>query len=141
MTNSFQTASQGQARRAHSIMEARNFMCANIKRNDPAARRFLQYLTMESSRLVVLIRDAKTSKILSSPPSEELWLNREKAGLRRASKNDWTIRAEVGQKFFEKSKIFFQTCTSVNSLMSNSGKHEGMALRVQRILRRLYLGS
>lgn len=109
MTNSFQTGSRGQARRAHGIMEARNFMCANIKRNDPATRRFLQYLTMESTRLVVLIRDAKTSKILSSPPSEELWLSREKAGLGRASKNDWTIRAEVGQKFFEKSKIFFQT--------------------------------
>ncbi|KAL9600390.1 MAG: hypothetical protein Q9219_003240 [cf. Caloplaca sp. 3 TL-2023] len=50
----------------------------------------------------VLIRDAKTSKILSSPPKNQCWLSREKAGLGRASKNEWIVKAEVGQAFFEK---------------------------------------
>lgn len=71
MTEKIQTGSRGQARPAHSVTEVRNFMCANIKRNDPVTRRFLQYLTMKSTKVLVLIRDAKTSKILSSPHAEE----------------------------------------------------------------------
>ncbi|KAL8800251.1 MAG: hypothetical protein Q9182_005307 [Xanthomendoza sp. 2 TL-2023] len=102
MTTNFQTGSRGQMRRAHSITESRNFICANIKRNDPATRRFLQYLTMRATKVVMLVRDAKTSQILRSPPKTELWLHREKAGIGRASTNEWTIRAEVGEKFFEK---------------------------------------
>lgn len=95
-------SSRGQFRRAHAISEVRNYMCANIKRNDPATRRFLQYLAMQTSKVLVLIRDAKTGKILSSPPDDELWLNREKSGMGRASKNEWNVRAFVGKKFFEK---------------------------------------
>ncbi|KAL8721649.1 MAG: hypothetical protein Q9225_001698 [Loekoesia sp. 1 TL-2023] len=102
MTTKFQTGSRGQARRAHCITEARKFMCANMKRNDPITRRFLQYLVMQSSRVVVLIRDAKTSKILHTPPTDQRWLHREKNGIGRASKNAWTVTAEVGQTFFEK---------------------------------------
>lgn len=108
VTTSFQTGSRGHARRAHCIVEARNFLCANVQRNDPVTRRFLQYLIMQSSRVVVLIRDAKTSKILSSPPQEQRWLNREKAGLGRASKNEWITRAEVGKEFFEKMETIRQ---------------------------------
>ncbi|KAL9004683.1 MAG: hypothetical protein Q9188_002498, partial [Gyalolechia gomerana] len=108
MTTSFQTGSRGQARRAHCITEARNFLCGNVKRNDPVTRRFLQYLVMQSSRVVVLIRDAKTSNILSSPPKDQRWLNREKAGLGRASKNEWIVRTEVGQAFFEKMESIRQ---------------------------------
>ncbi|KAL8820584.1 MAG: hypothetical protein Q9223_001233 [Gallowayella weberi] len=106
MTTNFQTRSRGQMRRAHCITESRNFLCANIKRNDPATRRFLQYLTMRSTKVVMLVRDAKTSRILRSPPKTELWLHREKAGIGRASKNEWVIRAEVGEKFFEKTHRF-----------------------------------
>lgn len=94
-------SSRGQFRRAHAILEARNFICANIRRNDPATRRFLQYLAMQTSKVLVLIRDAKTGKILTSPPDDELWLNRDKAGVGRASKNEWNVRAFVGKKFFE----------------------------------------
>ena len=94
-------SSRGQFRRTHAILEVRNFMCANIKRNDPVTRRFLQYLAMQTSKVLVLIRDAKTGKILTSPPDDELWLNRNKSGVGRASKNEWTVRTFVGEKFFE----------------------------------------
>lgn len=77
-------------------------MCLNIRRNDTVTRRYLQYLTMLASKVVLLVRDAKTSKILRSPPKEQLWLYREKAGLGRASKNEWIVRSEVGEEFFEK---------------------------------------
>lgn len=101
MVNHQSGSSRGQFRRTHAISEVRNFMCANIKRNDPATRRFLQYLAMQTSKVLVLIRDAKTGKILTSPPDDELWLNREKSGIGRASKNEWTVGAFVGKKFFE----------------------------------------
>ena len=95
-------SSRGQFRRTHVIIEVRNFMCANIKRNDPATRRFLQYLAMQTSKVLVLVRDAKTGRILTSPPDDELWLTREKSGIGRASKNEWTVGTSVGKKFFEK---------------------------------------
>lgn len=101
MVNHQSGSSRGQFRRIHAITEVRNFMCANIKRNDPATRRFLQYLAMQTSKVLVLIRDAKTGKILSSPPDDELWLSREKSGIGRASKNEWTVGSLVGKKFFE----------------------------------------
>lgn len=106
LSNNFSTGSRVQGRRAHAITESRNFLCVNIKRNDPVTRRYLQYLTMLASKVVLLVRDAKTSKILRSPPKEQLWLHREKAGFGRASKNEWVVRWEVSEKFFEKG-IFF----------------------------------
>lgn len=36
-----------------------------------------------------------------TPPKEELWLVREKAGIGRASKNEWTVTREVGFQLFE----------------------------------------
>ena len=47
------------------------------------------------------MRDAKTGKILHSPPPDERWLKREKSGLGRASKNEWDVIASVGEEFFE----------------------------------------
>ncbi|KAJ9656968.1 hypothetical protein H2201_008330 [Coniosporium apollinis] len=96
-----QTGSRGQGRRSHAMVEARNFMCAHIKRNDAASRRFIQYLSVETSLVVCLVRDAVTGKTLVSPPEEQLWLLREKSGLGRASKNEWNVIAQVGPKFFE----------------------------------------
>ena len=48
-----------------------------------------------------MVRDAKTGEIVVKPPKDQLWLYRQKAGLGRASKNDWTILKEVGTAFFE----------------------------------------
>lgn len=69
--------------------------------NDPVSRRFIQYLAMQACRLVVLVRDAKTGKIIVEPPEDQLWLIREKAGLGRAAKNEWNNIKSVGPDFFE----------------------------------------
>jgi hypothetical protein len=101
MTIHEQTGSRGMARRAHFIREARNFICGHIKRNDPASRRLIQYLSMMTLELMVLVRDAKTGEILVKPPKEERWLIREKVGWGRASRNEYKDIAWVGPKFFE----------------------------------------
>ena len=69
-------------------------MCCHIKRNDPASRRFCQYLSMLSDRVLVLIRDVKTGQILTKPPEapeNQNWLARKKVGLGRASRNEWQV--------------------------------------------------
>ena len=66
------------------------------------SRRFIQYLAMQTNNLCLLVRDAKTSRIIVKPPREQLWLIRAKAGIGRASKNTWTVLEEVGPSFFEK---------------------------------------
>jgi hypothetical protein len=48
VTRYFQTGSRGMARRAHSLVETRNFTCGHIKRDDPVSRRFIQYLATET---------------------------------------------------------------------------------------------
>ena len=51
-------------------MEFRSFMGAHIKRNDPAMRRLIQYLRMDTSKFRIVVRDAKTGKIIVAPPEE-----------------------------------------------------------------------
>ncbi|KAL1655727.1 hypothetical protein SLS61_001751 [Didymella pomorum] len=101
VTNYFQTGSRGMTRRAHQHTEMRNFVCGHIKRDDPVSRRFIQYLAMESWELRALVRDAKTGRVLISPPEDELWLLREKSGWGRASRNEYEVIGEVGPTFFE----------------------------------------
>ena len=76
-------------------------MCAHISRNNPASRRFIQYLSMEKMKCILLVRDAKTGRILVKPKDDDLWLIREKVGLGRAKKNEWNIVSKVGPKFFD----------------------------------------
>ncbi|QSZ37286.1 hypothetical protein DSL72_009380 [Monilinia vaccinii-corymbosi] len=90
-----------QTRRQHAIFQARNVICAHIKRDDQASRRFIQYLSMQSHRLVLLVRDAESGKLLVKPPEEERWLWREKSGLGRAVKNVWNVLKRIGPEFFE----------------------------------------
>ena len=122
LSEKLQSGSRGQGRRIHNFTEVRNFMCANMKRNDPFTRRFLQYLSMQSCKVVVVIRDAKTAKILRSPPDAELWLNRHKAGVGRASKNEWTVGAKLGPKFFEQSKFLSLQSRNLSNLTCDSGR-------------------
>lgn len=100
MTIHEQSGRRAPQRRQHLFVEARPYMCGHMRRNDPATRRFIQYLSMQSSHLIALARDGKTGRILLEPPKEHLWLLRSKAGLGRASKNEWTTQLEIGEKFF-----------------------------------------
>lgn len=77
-------------------------MCAHLNRNDPISRRFLQYISAETNRVVTLVRDVKTGRILKDPPPEHLWLVRKKSGFGRASRTEWENVSEVGPGFFVK---------------------------------------
>ena len=90
------------------MVDYRNFTCGHVKRDDPVSRRFLQHLTMQTSKIAVLIRDGKTGKVVYEPPplagperEDNTWLVRRKIGLGRASKNEWDINSSVGPTFFE----------------------------------------
>jgi hypothetical protein len=96
----------GQFQRAHAVFEARNFICAHIKRDDQASRRLVQYLSMQSHRLLVLVRDAESGRLLIKPPEDQRWLYREKNGLGRASKNEWRVIRSIGPQFFEEMDKF-----------------------------------
>ena len=94
-------SSRGGFRRQHAILEARNFVCAHIKRNDAASRRLILYLSMKTTDVLLFVRDAKTGRILVKPPEEERWVIREKSGIGRASKNDWNVIREIGPDLFD----------------------------------------
>ena len=64
---------------------------------------------MRTDSVLCLIRDAKTGKVLYTPPSadprekdDNRWLIREKSGLGRASKNEWHVLERVDEMFFER---------------------------------------
>jgi hypothetical protein len=101
LTHYHQTGSRGHLGRQHQHREARNYICAHMRRTDPVTRRFIQYLTMQTSTVCILVRDGKNGHIVVKPPEEQLWLVREKAGIGRASKKEWNVIQEVGQRFFE----------------------------------------
>jgi hypothetical protein len=104
VSHAVQTGSRGIMRRHHSVKEVRSYICGLVKRNDPVrqvlavrtacetytdfvhSRRFIQYLSMETGRIRALVRDQKTGLIVHQPPTEELWLVREKSGFGRANK-------------------------------------------------------
>ena len=88
-------------RRAHASLQSRNYIAAHIKRDDQASRRFIRYLSMQTHRVMVLVRDGKTGRVLTSPPKNELWLLREKSGLGRAAKKSWNVLREVSGEFFD----------------------------------------
>ena len=49
---------------------------------------------------MTLVRDGKTGKILVSPPEDQLWLARSKAGFGRAARSEWETIRYVGPQFF-----------------------------------------
>jgi hypothetical protein len=87
--------------RTYDIRQTRTFICAQMKRNDAVSRRFIQYITMFSSEVLILVRDAKTGRIVTKPTKDQMWLIRRKAGTGRLSKSDWQIIKEVDTEFFE----------------------------------------
>ncbi|KAF2168271.1 hypothetical protein M409DRAFT_21709 [Zasmidium cellare ATCC 36951] len=102
ITKRWQQRGRGRGQTQHAVSEAKNFICAHMKRNDPVSRRFVQYLSMMSNYVCILVRDGKTGRILIQPPKEHSWLVRKKSGIGRASKNEWDVIAEVGEHMFER---------------------------------------
>ncbi|KAK5122094.1 hypothetical protein LTR85_004340 [Meristemomyces frigidus] len=96
MTDHQQNGSRARGPRMHEMREHKN-----SKRNDAVSRRFVQYLSMQSGRLCLLVRDAKTGRILVKPPEEHLWIVWYKSGMGHASKNEWVEAKKVGEDMFE----------------------------------------
>ena len=100
-TMSKRAGGHGQGPRIHAVAEYKNIIAGHIKRNDPVSRRFVQYLAMYAGHIQLLVRDAKTGRILVEPPEEHRWLVREKGGLGRTSRTEWIVRKSVGEDMFE----------------------------------------
>ncbi|KAM0351754.1 hypothetical protein ACHAPU_002266 [Fusarium lateritium] len=100
-----QVGGRSQARRQQDIVEARNVLVGNMKRNDPVTRRFIQYLLMRTGELLVMVRDGKTGRVITAPSDEQLWTYRKKQGLGRASKNEWDTVLEMGPDFMKMTDI------------------------------------
>ncbi|KAF9777318.1 hypothetical protein IL306_004449 [Fusarium sp. DS 682] len=100
-----QIGGRSQGRRQHDIVETRNILVGNMKRNDPVTRRFIQYLLMRRGEVLIMVRDGKTGRVITAPPDEHLWTYRKKQGLGRASKNDWFNILEVGPEFMKLTDV------------------------------------
>jgi len=83
----------------HNFLQLRNFVCAHIKRDDPASRRLIQYLSMEP--LLMIARNPKTGKILFQPREEDCWFVRSKSGKGRHTRNEWVVDKKINVEFFE----------------------------------------
>ena len=101
------TTQNRQMRRNLGVAEARSFLAGSVKRNDQASRRLIKYLSMQTDRVLVLVRDATDGRILIQPPSEERWLLRR--GFGRASfkeSQEWIVEKEIGVEFFKELEKF-----------------------------------
>jgi len=78
--------------------EVRNYLCLEMNR-DAATRRFIQYLSQQTSRLVILAQDAKTGRVVVKPPEEELWTIRAPHG--DPEDNEWFHIKEFDEQFFQ----------------------------------------
>lgn len=87
------------------VCQTRNVIAAHIKRNDPVSRRFVQYLAMSTHRVVLMVRDAKTGRMLVTPPAEECWLARDRVQTRGLEEgddeDDWRVTKTVDETLFE----------------------------------------
>ncbi|KAJ4003640.1 hypothetical protein NW752_011065 [Fusarium irregulare] len=104
-THHDQVGSRGTQRRTHSLLEARNILVGNMKRNEPVTRRFIQYLLMRAGEVLVMVRDGKTGRVITAPPKDELWTLRRKQGLGRAAKNEWENLLSVGPEFMKLTDV------------------------------------
>ncbi|KAK8072268.1 MFS allantoate transporter [Apiospora saccharicola] len=89
-------------RRQHSMVETRNVIVGHMKRNDSVTRRFIQYCILRAGELLIMVRDGKTGDVITSPNPDQLWTWREKHGVGRANKSEWTNILEVGPDYFFK---------------------------------------
>ncbi|KAK3990144.1 hypothetical protein QBC44DRAFT_72016 [Cladorrhinum sp. PSN332] len=105
--NQLGTVSRKVLRKQSYVVEARNFLCAHMKRNDAVTRRFIQYALMRPGEYLVLVRDGKTGRIIVAPDEKHRWIARSRSGVgvkpgHPGSDDDgWNIELEVDSYFFE----------------------------------------
>ena len=101
MTVRHQAGGRGQAPKIHARSEYMNVLCECVKRSDLINRRFVQHFSMRANNECLLVRSAKTGRILVKPPEERLWIVGDKAGMVRASRSELEVRKSVGDDLFE----------------------------------------
>lgn len=104
--NQLGSTSRKVLRKQSYVVEARNFVCAHMKRNDPVTRRFIQYALMRPGEYMILVRDGKTGRIIVAPNEEHRWIARSRSGvgIKPGMLHDddaWNIELEVDSYFFE----------------------------------------
>ncbi|KAK4232195.1 hypothetical protein QBC38DRAFT_464667 [Podospora fimiseda] len=105
--NQLGTVSRKVLRKQSCVVEARNFICAHMKRNDPVTRRFIQYALMRPGEELILVRDGKTGRIIVAPPENHRWIARTRSGVgirpgHPDRDNDgWEVHLEVDSYFFD----------------------------------------
>ncbi|KAF8540610.1 hypothetical protein BDD12DRAFT_880249 [Trichophaea hybrida] len=82
--------------------QARNYICGNMSRNDPRARRFIAMCNATTSELCIWVKDMRTRKIVYQPPAAELWITRTRvvsgAG---GEETEWEVQQAMNGKFRE----------------------------------------
>jgi hypothetical protein len=82
--------------------QARNYICGNMSRNDPRARRFIAMCNATTSELCIWVKDMRTKKIIYQPPSNELWITRTRVVSGRGGRaTDWEVQQAMDAKFRE----------------------------------------
>lgn len=106
------------AGRSHAATEARNYIAANMSRDDPRVKRFISLVQTHTAELIVYIRDCKTGEMIVEPPEEEKWIIRDKMGAGRLHRGKWTIRQPFDRTFkanLERDRLWksFRDCLDV----------------------------
>jgi len=93
------------------VVEARNMVCAYMKRNDAASRRFIQYILLSRGEALILVRDGKTGKIVVAPEENERWWRRSipgfmgpRPGHHVSDSLPWR-KDEVNANFFARTQV------------------------------------
>lgn len=86
--------------RYDNFLEQRAYVCGQMNRNSPVTRRFIQYCVMNTGDYLTFVRDAKTGRIITSPPERERWIERRKTGLTGRSR---LVTKHVGPEFLKEA--------------------------------------
>lgn len=89
----------GRRRRASKVVEARNYICANISREDPGSWRFIKFLQSYTARVVVYAKDCLTGQVICAPPDSEKWIFRYKEGNGNLNKRKWVVHQSFDRVF------------------------------------------
>lgn len=89
----------GRRRRAYKVIEARNYVCANISRDDPGSWRFIKLLQSYTARVVVYVKDCLTGQVICAPPDSEKWMARYKEGNGKLNKGKWVVHQSFDRVF------------------------------------------
>lgn len=104
-----------QMRRTFGIVEARLFLAGSVKRNDYASRRFIEYFSMQTDRLFVLVCEATDRGILIQPPPEVEWLLRRGFGrLGSLEDQEWVVEKYICSVFFDELQRYAQRTVRFN---------------------------